>query len=71
VQEQQPVQELTSPVQEQEEEQESEWQVPRSMAPMRPTMMAPTWWTEPDCEEQTPSQVATLSQSAVRQEEAA
>jgi hypothetical protein len=56
VQEQQPAQELTAP----EQERESEWQVPRSVAPMRPTMMAPTWWAEPGCEEQTPSQVATL-----------
>ena len=34
-------------------------------------MTAPAWSAEPDCEEQTPSQVATLSPSAVRQEEEA
>jgi hypothetical protein len=48
------VQELKAP------EQEPEGQAPQSMAPMCPTMMAPAWWAEPGCEEQTPSQVATL-----------
>jgi hypothetical protein len=30
------------------------------MATMRPTMMALTWWGEPGCVEQTPSQMATM-----------
>ena len=59
----QPVQELTAP----EQEPDSEWQARRSLL----TMKASTWSAEPGCEEQTPSQVATLSPSAVRQEEAA